>query len=325
VLLAHHRQDQAETLLLQALRGAGVAGLAAMPQEIEREGIAWARPWLAMTPDTIAAYVRQYRLRHIEDDSNADRRFARNRLRLDVWPALSAAFPQAEASLAASAGWAREAQLCADELAAIDLVLVADARGLDLVAWSGLSVARRSNALRTWLKVQTGTAIAAASIQRMLAELPGRAPAQWPLDNFTLRRYRGRLICRANAPPIASMATVKLATLRVERAGTYALAGWGGRLRVCRVEEGGVARSCLAELHLVERSGGERFQVAANRPARGLKKQFQANALPAWERAGPLVYSGDRLLYVPGLGIDARAIAAKGVRQVSLEWLPDAQ
>ena len=65
--------------------------------------------------------------------------------------------------------------------------------------------------------------------------------------------------------------------------------------------------------------------MAANRPARGLKKQFQANALPAWERAGPLVYSGDRLLYVPGLGIDARAIAAKGVRQVSLEWLPDAQ
>ena len=88
VLLAHHEQDQAETFLLQALRGAGVAGLAAMPRQVERDGVVWARPWLRRDPDEIAAYVRRHRLTHIDDDSNADPRFARKRLRLTVWPSL---------------------------------------------------------------------------------------------------------------------------------------------------------------------------------------------------------------------------------------------
>ncbi len=325
VLLAHHLQDQAETLLLQALRCAGVAGLAAMPQAIEREGITWLRPWLEMSADAIAAYARRYRLHHIEDDSNANRRFARNRLRLDVWPALSAAFPQAEVALAATAVWAREAQLCADALAAIDLAPMADARGLDLIAWVRLAPARRSNALRAWLRSQTGAAAAATVVQRLLLELPGRSPAQWPIGNFVLRRYRGRLDCRADTPPMATQPSTKVATLSVARAGTYALPGWGGCLRVRRVEEGGVPLSCLAALCLVERCGGEQFQAAPGRPARSLKKQFQAKALPAWDRDGPLVYGGEQLLYVPGLGIDARAVAGKGVRQASLEWLRDAR
>ncbi|HET7794176.1 MAG TPA: tRNA lysidine(34) synthetase TilS, partial [Rhizobacter sp.] len=86
VLLAHHQRDQAETLLLQALRGAGVAGLAGMPRNIEREGITWVRPWLDHPRERIEAYVRHHRLRYIDDDSNADARFARNRLRWQVWP-----------------------------------------------------------------------------------------------------------------------------------------------------------------------------------------------------------------------------------------------
>lgn len=72
VLLAHHRRDQAETWLLQALRGGGPAGLSAMPQEAVREGITWARPWLAQPRAAIEAYVRRHRLKHVEDDSNAD-------------------------------------------------------------------------------------------------------------------------------------------------------------------------------------------------------------------------------------------------------------
>ncbi len=323
VLLAHHRQDQAETLLLQALRGAGIAGLAAMPGFIERAGMGWARPWLDIPSDHIAAYVRRHRLRHIEDDSNADPRFARNRLRRDVWPGLLAAFPQADAALAATAAWAHEARQCADELATIDLADASDASGLDLAAWARLSPPRRSNALRAWLKARTGAAVAAASIQRLLAELPARAPAQWLLPGFTLRRYRGRLECRLDAPLNAPPPPEKCTTLRVTKAGTYALAGWAGRLRVQRLREGGIAASRGLALRLVERSGGEQFQAAEGRPARSLKKQFQAQAVPAWLRNGPLVYGGDQLLYVPGLGIDARAMAAKGAVQFGLAWLPD--
>jgi tRNA(Ile)-lysidine synthase len=279
---------------------------------------------LQRSPDAITAYVRRHRLRHVEDDSNADRRFARNRLRIDVWPVLCAAFPQAEGSLAVAARWAHEAQECADELAAIDLARIADAKGLVIAEWAALAPARRSNALRAWLKAGTGAAAAAATVERLLAELPARAPAQWLVGGSAVRRYRGRLTCRAEALPEASPQPAKAATLCLTRAGTYSLPGWGGRLRVQRVDEGGLPMAVLRDLHLVERQGGERFQAAPGQLARSLKKQFQSAAVPAWERQGPLVYGAGHLLYVPGLGVDARALAARGVRQASLVWLPDA-
>jgi tRNA(Ile)-lysidine synthase len=321
VLLAHHRQDQAETFLLQALRGAGVAGLAAMPQSAERDGISWMRPWLQRDAQEVAAYARRHRLRHVDDDSNADPRFARSRLRLAVWPALRREFAQADAALAAAATWAQEARQCAAALALIDLKQVASPQGLDLAAWAQLAPERRSNALRAWITAQTGAAPAAAIVARLLAELPAKAaPAQWVLGSVALRRYRGRLNCDAVAAPKQFVET----TLCVARAGTYFVAGWSGRLRIRSVTSGGVARACLAQLRLVARSGGVSFQDAANRPPRSLKKQFQARGIAAWQRTGPLVYSGERLLYVPGLGIDARARAADGEAQVGFEWLADA-
>ena len=321
VLLAHHRQDQAETFLLQALRGAGVAGLAAMPQAIEREGLTWARPWLDLSSEAIAAYVRRYRLRHVDDDSNVEPRFARNRLRLQVWPALSGAFPHAAPALVDAARWAREAQLCADDLALIDLARCTDAEQLDLSTFAQLPLHRRSNALRAWLRLQTGAAGAASAVQRLLTELPGDAPAIWELPGFVLRRYRGRLACALVSQTEVADSSLRSGVLHLPRAGTYALPGWGGCLLVKPVEAGGVDWSRLQAVRLAERSGGERYQAALGRPPRSLKKQFQALALPAWQRKGPLLYDGDHLLYVPGLGIDARAIASPGVRQMSLVWL----
>ena len=323
VLLAHHREDQAETVLLQALRGGGVAGLAAMPISIERAGVTWLRPWLDVPRAGIAAYVRKHRLRHIEDASNADPRFARNRLRLQVWPALQAAFPLAAGALADTARWAHEARVCAADLAAIDLGAVSDAAGLNLEAWSQLSAARRSNALRAWLETETSAAVPASLVQRLLVELPGSAPAQWLLGNYTLRRFRSRLSCSAS-PATAPAARPALETvLDLRRAGSFAMPGWGGCLQVRRVREGGVALQLPARLRLAARRGGEQFQLAPGRPPRSLKKQFQALALPAWQRGGPLVYAREQLLYVPGLGVDARALAQRDTPQWSFAWLAE--
>ena len=324
VLLAHHRLDQAETLLLQALRGAGVAGLASMPKATERDGIRWLRPWLAVDPARIGAYVRRHRIAYIEDDSNFDPRFARNRLRLKVWPALIAAFPDAQAALAASATWAQEARACTDALAAIDIAGIADGRALDLDAWKALPLVRRSNALRAWLNAQIGKSAASSEVQRLLDELPAsNAPGRWPLGRFELRRYRDRLVCGELAPDATrdSAPKPRMPTLAVTRAGNYALAGWGGVLRATRVPRGGVALAALARLRLVERLGGEQFQPAPNRPPRSLKKQYQSRGVPTWERQGPLLYNGDSLLFVSGLGIDARAVAAPGEAQMSLTWI----
>jgi tRNA(Ile)-lysidine synthase len=110
------------------------------------------------------------------------------------------------------------------------------------------------------------------------------------------------------------------ASLSIRRAGSYRLPGWGGCLRAVRVGEGGVPLAWLAQVELRERSGGERFQAGVGRPARSLKKQFQAAEVPAWQRAGPLVYSGGQLVFVPGLGIDARVIGLPGQPQVTLQW-----
>jgi tRNA(Ile)-lysidine synthase len=138
-----------------------------------------------------------------------------------------------------------------------------------------------------------------------------------------LRRYRGHLTCEPATLATRPSGSPRLDMLAVSRAGTYALPGWGGRLRIRSVSGGGIARSCMTSLRLVERRGGETFQAAPDRPARSLKKCFQALGIAAWQRGGPLLYAGEQLLYVPGLGIDVRAIAARGEAQIAFDWLND--
>lgn len=319
VLLAHHRLDQAETVLIQALRGGGVAGLAGMPREAEREGICWLRPWLDREPQAIAAYVRRHRLQHIEDDSNADPRFARNRLRLQVWPAIEQAFPQATTTLADTASWAQQAAVCLDELAAQDLAGMSDQRGLVIARWAATSEARRANALRHWLRAQFGRPAPASLVLRLMTELGQAGQGSWEGEGGRLRAYRGRLSWVAQAPA-TDVHPARESTCGIRRAGRHALPGWGGTLSVQRVSEDGVPLAWLAALELRERCGGEQFQAGVGRPPRSLKKQFQARAVPAWERDGPLVYSGGQLVFVPGLGLDARVIGLPGQPLVQLSW-----
>lgn len=317
VMLAHHRRDQAETVLLQALRGAGVAGLAGMPREVERDGITWIRPWLDRPREAIEAYVRRHRLAHIDDDSNDDPRHARNRLRLEVWPALTAAFPQAEGSLADVAAWASQAHANLADLAQIDLAEITDVRGLRIAAWVALAEHRRANALRAWLRRETGTTPSASLCMRLLDELSASPTGCWPLEHGELRVHRG--VARVVSPTRALIA--RETTVSIRRAGRLPLPGWAGTLVARRVREGGVPIAWLAQLDLRERSGGEQFQAGIGRPPRSLKKQYQAADVPAWLRDGPLVYSGGQLVFVPGLGIDARVIALPGQAQAVLEWV----
>jgi tRNA(Ile)-lysidine synthase len=326
VLLAHHRRDQAETWVLQALRGAGVDGQAGMPERVVRDGIHWIRPWLRWPREAIERYVEQHRLDHIDDDSNRDERLARNRLRLSVWPALAAAFPQAEASLADAARWASQASDALDELAVLDLAEVAPDGPLRLAGWRRLSEARRSNALRAWLRSNLGAPAPSSLVLRLLTELPAASASRWPTPGaHELRLYRGTLRCIEtvevhHAPTLAAEPIER--ALTIARSGRFDLPGWRGELVARRVREGGVPLAWLARLDLRERVGGERFQAGIGRPPRSLKKQYQAAGVPAWLREGPLLYSGGQLVFVPGLGLDARVLALPGQPQLALEWRP---
>lgn len=196
VLLAHHRRDQAETFLIQALRGGGAAGLAAMPRLAERDGVAWARPWLDLPRAAIEAYARRHRLAFVDDGSNDDPRFARGRLRATVWPALQAAFPDAEATLARAAARAAVDAAVLSELAASDVAAVrGDGESLAVDRWLGLSPARRVNALRAWLGATLPEPVPETLVRRLADELPGCHHAEWPAGSgrLLLRRRRLRL------------------------------------------------------------------------------------------------------------------------------------
>jgi tRNA(Ile)-lysidine synthase len=321
LLLAHHRRDQAETLLLQALRGAGVAGLAGMPARQWRDGLCWARPWLDQPREAIEAYVLAHGLTHIEDDSNSDPRYARNRLRLSVWPSLAEGFPHAEASLAQAAGWAQGALALQREMAAADLAPLCQPEGLDEVGLRRLTPARASNALRAWLRMQLGQAAPASLVRRLLAEAQASA-GNWPCVGGQIRRYRGRLCFVATAATVPIEGGVL--TIDLNLPGLHPVPQWQGAWQISPVDQGGVPASLLAGVELRPRGGGEQFQGHARGLPRSLKKAYQTAAVPAWQRQGPLLFAQQRLLYVPGLGLDARALAAAGEPQLGLQWLADA-
>jgi tRNA(Ile)-lysidine synthase len=320
--MAHHRRDQAETFVLQAMRGAGPAGLSAMRAHyVDEHGVAWARPWLQYPREAVEAYVSEHRLSFIDDDSNADERFARNRFRLGVWPAWAESFPGAEAALAQAAHRAQEAQACLNELAEMDLSTMAPLGPLRLAAWSALSLPRRSNALHAWLSRIPQARVTRALLERLVRELGegAGAPARWPLGCGELRRYRGELRFSQLAASLANSCPAP-ASLVLTSVGDVECPGWGGRLSVFPLELGGVAWSEGLTLTLRARQGSEQFQSKLSQPARSLKKQFQAAGVPEWERQAPLVFLGDALIFVPGLGVDIRVVAPAGVPQVGFRW-----
>ena len=202
VLLAQHRRDQAETVLLQALRSGGPTGLSAMPRSVERGGIRWVRSWLDQPREAIEAYVRRYRIAYVNDPSNEDQRLARNLLRAQVWPAMAAAFPHAETALAGTARRMQEAAACNAELAAIDGAVCVDGQGaLHLQAWSALSDARRANLLRHWAAQWCPQGVPETLISRLLTEGPrARNGSRWPAPQGQIRRAAGTLVYEALAP-----------------------------------------------------------------------------------------------------------------------------
>lgn len=341
LLLAHHRRDQAETFLLQAMRGAGVAGLSAMPRTQWRDGVCWVRPWLDRRRESIEAYVAEHGLRFIEDDSNGDARFARNRLRLQAWPALTAEAPGAEAALAQAASWAQEAAELQREIAEEDLARWSDDDGLSQAMLGTLSPARASNALRAWLHRATGRTAPATLIRRLMAEAPAATVARWPLGDVELHLYRGgffvqapprvRSPARAEALPASLLglgvaAAVADTAMRIDltRPGRHPVAAWGGAFDVEPVTTGGVSLSALSNVELRPREGGEQFQAHAKGLARSLRKCWQTAGIPAVQREGPLIYVDGALLFAPGLGIDARWIAPADEAQMALRWVPEA-
>jgi tRNA(Ile)-lysidine synthase len=346
VLLAHHENDQAETFLLQALRGSGPAGLAAMPQQVRRNGICWVRPWLQQPRARIHAYARLHQLPWVEDPSNADGCHARGRLRQTVWPVLQEQFPHAAASLRQSARWAAQAEAALAAYADEDINTVAqappnrrrDVTGDALAAagplrvsvWRAWTTERRVAVLRRWLHRHTACVPSYSLVERLMRELGGSSTGTWPclglssaqrgqrwegpaqLRRGQLRLYRDELAWSECSPTLDADRPGAF-RLEVLRCGDYPLIPWRGVLRLqgCEATEAqALPLRTIVSLEIRAREGSERFTANLARPPRSLKKQFQAAGVPAWARDGPLIYWQGQLLYVPGLGLDAHTQAA---------------
>ncbi|WCM95035.1 tRNA lysidine(34) synthetase TilS [Acidovorax sp. NCPPB 2350] len=169
IAIAQHADDQAETILLALSRGAGVAGLAAMPASWRRGGIDWHRPLLRVAGADVRAWLAARGEAWIEDPTNADERYTRNRIRARLLPALDAAFPQFRETFARSASHAAEAAVLLRELAEADLL--AAGQPPRIAALRALGRERRANALRHWLRAAHGTTPSAAQLGELLDQI----------------------------------------------------------------------------------------------------------------------------------------------------------
>ncbi|MDR3098095.1 MAG: tRNA lysidine(34) synthetase TilS [Paraburkholderia sp.] len=334
--LAQHADDQAETVLLQLLRGAGLAGLAAMaPAREVADGAARVRPLLNLLRAQLERYASAHHLHWIEDESNADTRYARNALRHDVLPALSAHFPGFRDALARTATHAASAQRLLDDLARIDLheARYDDAGALAHAGLVALDDARALNLLRYWMRLLGLPAASSARLADALRQLreiahEGEGHAL-RVDHAgrTLRCYRGRVFWetpRAEAAPASALdaaagesAGRKPVSMNWRGEEIWRLPQWRGSYVFAPAnasDPDAVPESVLRGGPLVARAreGGERLRDEAANMSRTLKNLFQARGVPAWERDVPLLYVGGTLLFVPRIGVNRSAFGAQG-------------
>ena len=169
IAIAQHADDQVETLLLALSRGAGIAGLAAMPARWERAGVVWHRPLLQVAGADIRSWLRLQGQPWVEAPTNTAQRYTRNRIRAQLLPALEAAFPAFRETFARSASNAAQAAELLDELAQQDLLRVGAPPHITVL--QGLSRARQANVLRHWLRVAYATTPSAAQLGELLNQL----------------------------------------------------------------------------------------------------------------------------------------------------------
>jgi len=338
LLTAHHLDDQAETVLLQLLRGSGPAGLSGMDADnlapgLLGAGLAMARPLLQQPRAALEAYAAAHELRWVEDESNQDPRYARNALRHQVMPALAENFPGFQARLARGAAHVASAQRLLDELAAQDLAACQDGDAIDLGYLAGLGADRVDNFMRHLFSVRGLAMPSTAWLHEMVGQLfSAREDAQLKVTHpgCHIRRHRGKLYLTPHLPELPGMrdpddiGVLDKAgqSFRWQGEASIAFPDYGGVLHFTPAAQGFDPAWLRAQALTIDfRKGGERLKPAPNRPSRSLKAHYQALGVPAWERERlPTVSRGLELLFAAGIGMDCRHWSGAGRETIGLRW-----
>jgi len=317
LLTGHHQDDQAETVVLQLLRGAGLPGLSAMTTlQLETAllgaGIALARPLLEVTRADLEIWAAANGIKHIVDESNDDLRFRRNQVRHQLIPLLEHERPGIKQTIARSARHLQTAQRLLDELAAMDLQSCSEGNSLVIDRLRKLSDDRLDNLLRYWLRYCGADHYPSDAqlyqLRRQMLHARVDSHPLLSLCGLTLERHSGHLIARrAQTTPRSPPSEI---LVRWQGEPEIAIPAWQGQLVFETAVGPGLDRAQLLQgpLRLCPRSGGERLKLDPKRPSRTLKNLFQESDVPARERVWlPLLYLGDQLVFAAGLGMDVRA------------------
>jgi tRNA(Ile)-lysidine synthase len=319
-LTAHHQDDLAETLLLQLFRGAGPAGLSAMPVKTEL-GPGWhIRPFLGSCREDLAAYADAAGLKWIDDDSNSNERFDRNYLRHRVMPVIRDRWPGILNTLSRASGIQSEVNRLIEDLAAFDLNTCINTENYSLKqkCLGSLPVHRAINVVRYWLKIQQHRSPGARILQQIMIDVVNSEHNASPCiswDDIEIRRYRDMIFLTRNLPHISDVKRKITWDINDNCLLEY------GRLSADKNIGSGIAYEKITgrEISVRYRNGQEQIKQGGHHHS--LKNVFQKYGIPpCFRKIIPLIYIDDTLVEIAGLYIDEDFITTPGKEALRVTW-----
>lgn len=323
LVLAHHQDDQAETMLLQLLRGAGVDGLSAMPAAGQMGDAKVLRPLLDIPRAVIQICADEVGLHWIEDESNQDSCFDRNFLRNEVMPLLKSRFPACTTTLARSSENFADCSVLLAQVAEEDAKSICSASKLNIHELQKLPQVRAMNLLRWWVCQETGLRLSRSRLSEILSQLffaRPEAQVECNLDGLLLRRYRQwAYVDQEKEVAPYQMKWDGMSELNLPD---------GSRLTMQRGDSCGMRPEVITHGIVVSNRVGKpengklEIRLESNRPTRALKNLWQEAGTPPWERERtPLLWSGDVLVGVPTFGVEFDCKVMMGETGLVVKWL----
>ena len=315
IVTAHHQDDQAETLLLQLFRGAGVKGLASMGCIDESRRLM--RPLLDVSRQTLQEYAGQNNIPWCNDESNDNTQYERNFVRHDVMPVLATHYPSVKSVLARTASHLAEANDLLDTLAKIDADKLLQNNSLCLQGLTALTLPRAKNLLRWWFSQNQLAMPTSEHLNEIIQQLFNAKPdanINIQLQHLSLKRYQQRAyLCAERVAEPFDMTWNGEPHLSLPN---------GGQLHFKQVIGSGLAlKHGMAKLRITNRDGGERFKPYVLRPTRTLKHLLQEANIPPWQREHlPLIYWHDTLALVPNIGVAYELQATENEEGLEILW-----
>ncbi|WP_313390673.1 tRNA lysidine(34) synthetase TilS [Acinetobacter sp.] len=299
LVLAHHQQDQAETLMLRLLSGAGVDGLAAMKQIDVRENLTIWRPLLDISREQICQWASDLNVQNIEDPTNADTHYDRAWARQTLWPVLSERYPKMQAALVRTSELMQDAQDILQEVLQQDLAYCGTETQLDLGKFLQLSKSRQRQLLSAWMKGKQQYRPSLDMVERLQREViyakqDAQAALHW--QSFYYVRYQQQIHRLTAETYLAEQQQVQTSPKTIKFALKDSVQVLSGKFIIAPAQLGLSPALLQQPLHLQQRQGGEKIHLYGRVGTWPLKKAIQEAQIFPWARHTIQILSTDNVM-----------------------------